>query len=111
MLYEVITIGVFIGLNLDIRHITFSAGNFALAMYGSHFELSNSQIVWGIIGLILIGFINFIVSFGLSLALAFKSRNIPLQELKLIGKAVWSYFRKKPLRFFFPAKKSDADTK
>ncbi len=105
------SIGVFIGLNLDIRHITFSAGNFALAMYGSHFELSNSQIVWGIIGLILIGFINFIVSFGLSLALAFKSRNIPLQELKLIGKAVWSYFRKKPLRFFFPAKKSDADTK
>ncbi|AWM13497.1 hypothetical protein DI487_06235 [Flavobacterium sediminis] len=65
----------------------------------------------GSVGLVLIGFINFIVSFGLSLALAFKSRNIPFQELRSISRAVWRYFRKKPLRFFFPAKINDAEAK
>lgn len=101
------SVGAFLGLNLDIRHITFSVGNFALSLYGSHFSLSQSQVIWAIIGIVLIGFVNFIVSFGFSLALAFKSRNIPIQELKLINKAVWRYFRKKPMRFFFPIKNQD----
>ena len=32
-------LGVFLGLDLDIRHITFSAGNFALALYGKGFDI------------------------------------------------------------------------
>ncbi|MGV7107968.1 recombinase [Flavobacterium sp. U410] len=98
------SVGAFLGLNLDIRHITFSVGNFALSLYGSNYHLSQEQVIWAVIGIILIGFVNFIVSFSFSLALAFKSRNIPVQELKLISRAVWHYFRKKPMRFFFPAK-------
>ena len=43
-----------------------------------------------LIGIGLIGFINFIVSFSLSLGLAMRSRGIPYRELLPIGRAVWS---------------------
>lgn len=97
------TIGVFLGLNLDIRHITFASGNLALAMYGSHFTISNSMIFWGVLGVGIIGLVNFLVSFSLSLGLAFRSRNIPLSEIKLIFFAIKKHFREKPMSFFFPS--------
>lgn len=98
------SLGIFLGLNLDIRHITFAAGNFALGLYGADFFVDWSTIIWGIIGIGLIGFVNFIVSFSLSLGLAFRSRNIPLSELKLLFSATWAYFKKRPTSFFFPVK-------
>lgn len=98
------SLGIFLGLNLDIRHITFAAGNFALGLYGANFFVDWTTIVWGIIGVGLIGFVNFIVSFSLSLGLAFRSRNIPLSELKLLFSATWAYFKTRPIAFFFPVK-------
>ncbi|MBA4133772.1 MAG: recombinase [Flavobacterium sp.] len=98
------SLGIFLGLNLDIRHITFAAGNFALGLYGADFFVDWPTIVWGIIGIGLIGFVNFIVSFSLSLGLAFRSRNIPLSELKLLFSATWAYFKTRPMAFFFPVK-------
>jgi site-specific recombinase len=97
-------IGVFLGLNLDIRHITFASGNFALGLYGNHFNLSTTTILISILGIGLIGFINFIVSFSLSMLLAFRSRNIPLSEFLALGQAIWSYFKKSPFNFFLPLK-------
>lgn len=98
------SIGIFIGLNLDIRHITFASGNLALGLYGADFNISNSLLFWGIFGIGIIGFINFIVSFLLSLTLAFRSRNIPASDLRFLFKAVWRYFKAHPLLFFFPIK-------
>lgn len=98
------SLGIFLGLNLDIRHITFAAGNFALGLYGADFFVDWPTIIWGIIGIGLIGFVNFIVSFSLSLGLAFRSRNIPLSELELLFSATWAYFKKRPTAFFFPVK-------
>ncbi|RKS00925.1 recombinase [Flavobacterium sp. 102] len=98
------SVGAFLGLNLDIRHITFASGNFALGLYGSDFIVDLSTIVWGIIGIGLIGFVNFAVSFSLSLGLAFRSRNIPLSELRFLFSSTWAYFKKRPTAFFFPVK-------
>ncbi|WP_255410501.1 site-specific recombinase [Flavobacterium sp. 9] len=44
----------------------------------------------------------------MSLGLAFRSRNIPLSELRQVAKAIFRYFRSKPLQFFFPPKNSPA---
>ena len=96
------SIGHFIGLPLDIRHITFASGNLALSLFGSHFIIDPKMLFLAIIGIFLIGFVNFIVSFTLSISLAFRSRNIPLSEVSWVNKAVWVYFKKHPLRFFFP---------
>ncbi len=98
------SIGAFLGLDLDIRHITFASGNLALGMYGGHFQVSTSMIVWGIVGIGVIGLVNFLVSFTLSTILAFRSRNIPLLELRLVAASVWRYFLYKPSHFFFPPK-------
>ncbi|WP_343635380.1 recombinase [Fluviicola sp.] len=100
------SIGIFLGLNLDIRHITFAAGNMALGLFGGHFEIGWYPVVMGIIGIGIIGFVNFIVSFALSLWLALRSRDIPISELKYLFLSVWVYFRQKPLAFFLPLKNS-----
>lgn len=98
------SVGVFLGLDLDIRHITFASGNLALGLYGAHFNLDSWTLFWGILGIAVIGFVNFMVSFLLSLGLAFRSRNIPFSELYFLNKAIWKYFKKRPMAFFFPVK-------
>jgi len=96
------SVGLFLGLNLDIRHISFASGNLALAIYGSGFHVTTSMLFWGIFGVGVIGFINFSVSFGLSLGLAFRSRAISIFELRFVTSAIWSHFKHKPISFFFP---------
>lgn len=99
-------IGLFLGLDLDIRHITFASGNLALAVYGSHFALPSILWFWGILGIGVIGLVNFLVSFGLSLGLAFRSRNISLYDLRFVVVAVWLHFKSRPSSFFFPTERA-----
>ncbi|WP_341900226.1 recombinase [Fluviicola taffensis] len=100
------SIGIFLGLNLDIRHITFAAGNMALGLFGGDFEAGWYPILMAILGIGIIGFVNFIVSFALSLWLALRSRDIPISELKYLFHSVWLYFKYKPVSFFLPLKDS-----
>lgn len=53
------SIGLFFGLNLDIRHITFVSGNLALGMYGANFMMSMNYVIWGIIGIRLLDWSTF----------------------------------------------------
>jgi site-specific recombinase len=99
------SVGLFLGLNLDIRHISFASGNLALAIYGSKFHVANSMLFWGIFGVGVIGLINFLVSFALSLGLAFRSRAISIFELRFVTSAIWSHFKQKPISFFFPTER------
>jgi site-specific recombinase len=98
------TVGVIFGLPLDIRHITFAAGNMGLGLVGAGWAVDAYTVVVSLIGIGLIGFVNFIVSFGLSLALALRSRNVPIIELVDIAKALWQRFMRAPWSFFFPPK-------
>lgn len=98
-------IGLFLGLNLDIRHITFVSGNLALGLYGANHIVSNSMLFWGVFGIGVIGLVNFLVSFSLSLGLAFRSRDISIFELRFVTSAIWSHFKRKPMSFFFPTEK------
>lgn len=101
------SIGLFLGLNLDIRHITFASGNLALALYGANYMVSNSMLFWGIFGIGVIGLVNFIVSFSLSLGLAFRSRSIPLFEIRFVTVSIWNHFKSRPFSFFFPIEKKE----
>ena len=53
-------------------------------------------------GIFLIGFLNFIVSFGLSMVLAFRSRKVNFGEVRNLNRSIIKYFFKNPLIFFFP---------
>lgn len=95
-------IGLFLGLDLDIRHITFASGNFALGLYGSDFSVTHYVFWISLITVFLIGFFNFVVSFGLSMILAFRSRRVNFGEVMEIYKEIFRYFIKNPLKFFVP---------
>ncbi len=102
-------IGLFFGLDLDIRHITFASGNFALGLYGADFSVSNATFWISFFTVFLIGFFNFAVSFGLSMILAFQSRKVNFGEVREIYKEIIKYFMQNPLRFFLPLR-SNLDT-
>ncbi|MCL1668532.1 site-specific recombinase [Elizabethkingia ursingii] len=95
-------IGLFLGLDLDIRHITFAAGNFALGLYGKDFNVTTYAFWISFVTVFLIGFFNFLVSFGLSMVLAFRSRKVNMGEVRLIIAEIFRYFFRNPLRFFLP---------
>lgn len=95
-------VGLFLGLDLDIRHITFAAGNFALGLYGKDFSVDSYTFWISFITVFLIGFFNFLVSFTLSMFLAFRSRKLNFGQVGEIYKEIFRYFLKNPLRFFIP---------
>lgn len=105
-------IGLFLGLDLDIRHITFAAGNVALGFYGKGFEVDAYTVWISCITVFIIGFFNFAVSFGLSMVLAFRSRKVNLGEVREIYREIFRYFMRNPLRFFLPLRSNlDNSTK
>ena len=97
-----VVVGAIFGLPLDIRHITFAAGNLGIALHGAGFCITFWPLFWAIIGIGLIGFVNFAVSFGLSLSLAMRSRGIPINDLDDIVRSVWRHFLRRPMSFFVP---------
>ncbi|MGI9527047.1 MAG: recombinase [Weeksellaceae bacterium] len=98
------SIGIFMGLALNVRHITFGAGNFGLAIFGNDMSASTNQIVMSLLGIFIIGLMNFMVSFGLSLATAFKAKNIPFREVNPLIYSVFKYLTLHPSEFIYPPK-------
>lgn len=102
-------VGLFLGLDLDIRHITFAAGNIAMAFYGKNFELDTYTVLISITTVFIIGFFNFVVSFGLSMILAFRSRKVNFGEVREIYKEIFRYFMRNPFHFFLPIRSERLD--
>jgi len=97
-------IGFTFGLPLDIRHITFASGNFGIAFAGLNSHISTDLWINSVIGITCIGIMNVLVSFGLSIAFALKSRNARFSEVKsLLGNLSWQFFHHGSA-FFFPVK-------
>ncbi|SEI54843.1 Site-specific recombinase [Dyadobacter koreensis] len=95
-------IGFTFGLPLDIRHITFASGNFGIAFAGLNSHISTDLWINSVIGITCIGIMNVLVSFGLSIAFALKSRNAKFSEVKsLLGNLSWQFFHHGSA-FFFP---------
>lgn len=95
-------VGLFLGLDLDIRHITFAAGNLAIGLYGKDFSVDSYTFWISLFTVFLIGFFNFLVSFSLSMFLAFRSRKLNFGQVSEIYKEIFRYFIKHPFKFFFP---------
>lgn len=100
------TVAHFFNLDIDIRHITFAGGNFAIGLYGKEFTIDLYTFWISFVTVFLIGFCNFIVSFGLSMFLAFRSRKVRFGEVKIINRHIIRYFFKNPLIFFLPIRSS-----
>jgi site-specific recombinase len=100
-------VGEFLGLPLDIRHITFASGNLGLAIVSLNNQISSWEIFVSFIGVMGIGFMNFVVSFSLAITVAMQSRRVNFKESRKIFVGLRKFFFKKPVRFIFPPKKGE----
>lgn len=94
------------GIHFDIRHITISAGNTALAVYGLGFSrVDPGYLITVILGVFGIGFLNFIVSFALAFIVAVKSRGVRLRDYPEFLGILGRYFISHPLDFIRPRRR------
>jgi site-specific recombinase len=92
-----------LGIPFDIRHITISAGNVSVALYG--LGIRNVPVTYLItifLGVLAIGLLNFLVSFSLAFVVAVRSRGVQLRDYPEFLGILGRYFLKKPLDFVRP---------
>jgi site-specific recombinase len=101
------TVGFLLGLPLDVRHVTFSAANFAIGFVGLDQRLAPETIGLTFLGIALIGMVNLLVSFGLALWVALRARKVRFHHgLKLL-RALGRRLRMAPLDFFIGPRNLD----
>ncbi len=98
------TVGFLLGLPIDIRHITFSAANFATALVALDYQMTVPQIINATAGVLLIGTVNLLVSFGLALWVALRARKIRFKRGILLVQALGRRFAYSPVEFFLGPK-------
>lgn len=99
--------GKIFGLPIDIRHITFAAGNVAMGIFGGGTD--NIQFLLAcVLGIFLIGVFNLLVSFSLAFYLALKARNLHISDYPQLSKMLLLHFLKTPREFFLPPKRGQS---
>lgn len=102
------TIGIILGLPLDIRHIAFASANFVHGVFNMYANTGLfpdiGVILVSFFGVLVIGFINLLVSFSLALITALRARNVKMFEWKYLFGLVASHFVSQPSDFFIPRK-------
>ena len=99
-------VGKIFGIPFDIRHITIAAGNTSIGLYGVGWEhISKSYLAIVVLGVLGIGFMNFLVSFSLAFFVAMRSRGLSLKDYPEFFGILWRYFKSHPLDFIRPRKR------
>jgi site-specific recombinase len=101
-------LGFLLGIPLDIRHVTFSSANFATAMVGLDHNVSWELVLTSVAGFLSIGTVNLLVSFGLALWVALRSRQVRFNHGWQLLKALGRRFRQGPVSFFFGSAEEEA---
>ena len=97
----------FLGLPVEVRHITLAAGQLAAAL-GAELPqlgwqaLADPQLWWCVAGIAATGALNLSVSFTLAFMVALRSRGIKLGDRSRIYRAIRQRLRQEPLSFLRP---------
>ncbi len=93
----------FFGLELEVRHVTLSAGQLAAAAAALGWEVLRQPALWWCVAAIpLIGALNLGVSFYLAFRLALQAHNVSGVDRARIRAAIWARWRSRPGSFFRP---------
>jgi len=96
-------IAAFFGLPLEVRHVTLSTGQLALASWSFGAGIfSLPAFWWAVVGIGVIGFLNLTVSFGLALGVAIRSTGRGAVSRRRLRRAVFARVRAAPLAFLLP---------
>jgi site-specific recombinase len=94
---------VFLGLHIDVRHVTLSAGQLAAAVGALGWQtLATPAFWWCVAGLGVTGLLNVGVSFALAQAVALRSRGITRLDQRRLNAALWRRLRTAPRSFLLP---------
>jgi site-specific recombinase len=98
----------FVGLPMEVRHVTLSTGQLAAALGALGPQLLQEPVFWWCVaGITATGVLNLTVSFGLAFAVALRSRGIRLKERNQITAAIRRRLLTRPLSFLWPPKVAD----
>ena len=111
MLGSLGSIGILLGLPIDIRHIAFSSAFVGFAAAGLDFVLTWQMWAYAAGGLALIGFMNLTVSFSLALYVAMKSRKVRLNDWRKLIVSLLKRLNEHPAEFLLPPKKRALENK
>ncbi len=90
-----------VGVPLQVRHITFVAGQLAYAgAYLGWGELSRPDFLWALTAIPLVGLLNFSVSFALAIVVALRARGLGVAAQWVVAQHVAKRIVTKPLQFF-----------
>ena len=98
----------FAGLGIEVRHVTLSSASLAFdasALFTAG-RLEVGPLLWAALGIVLIGVLNFGVSFGLSLRVALQARDIIREDRGQLVRGLLRAFASRPLRFLVPPTKT-----
>ncbi len=98
------TLGDGLGLPLDIRHVTFSAANFATALVALDHNISWQLAATSVIGFLAIGTVNLLVSFSLALWVALRARKVHFTQGASLVKTMGRRFLGAPVDFIIGPK-------
>jgi site-specific recombinase len=93
----------FFGLGLEVRHVTLSAGQLALACANLGVEsLKMPAFWWAVVAVPVIGIFNVSVSFYFAFRLALRAHNVSGLDRARIRSAIWARVGSAPLSFVWP---------
>lgn len=95
--------GKFLGVPLDVRHVTLSTGGLALAISSlGPAAIFSSAFLAAVAGIGVIACLNFGVSFALALGVATRAQGLSVTDKKRLTSAIWARFRRTPRDFIVP---------
>lgn len=95
----------FIGIHMDVRHVTLATGSFVAAAVTLGWKVLLTFGFWfGMIGIFLIGILNVLVSFALAFNMALRSRDLPEVDRSVLYKALRNKIRSDVKGVIFPPK-------
>ncbi|MGE5085808.1 MAG: site-specific recombinase [Bacillota bacterium] len=99
----------FIGIPLDIRHVTLSSGTMGAAIPVLGVGFIKTPLFWrAVVGVLFVGFLNVTVSFGMAFWVAVKARAVNPPQRRAIRRALIHRLMKEPLSFLLPVGSSVA---
>ena len=99
----------FAGIHLEVRHVTLQAAALALASASlwAQNALPWMEVLWGLLGIALIGTVNFVVSFALALWTALRARDLSGRASRHLWWGILKAFNRQPGRFLLAPKSGD----
>jgi site-specific recombinase len=103
MLGLVPAVAAFMGLPVEVRHVTLATGQLAAALGAMDTGLLQQPAFWWCVaGIAVTGVLNVTVSFYLAFKVALRSRGVRVQDRLRIRTALWRRLRTQPLSFLRP---------